>query len=257
VSEVTDSPSDRLRDVYEERAALEYPVAVSLPDPRLDRKFERMLELLLERLPVRSMLDAGCGDGRYLAALASAEVVPPRLVGADISDRMLATARATAEAYGASVTDYVRANLESLPLRDESFDLVLCVQVIEHLLDPLSGVRELARVLRRGGVLLLSTDNARNRFTQALNLPRTAVVRLLGLRGGGRKVSFPHEPFRVEDLVALLGASSLLVEHLETFRFHFDPPLDRHATRKTLNRIDRALPDHSWGDLIAVIARKP
>jgi SAM-dependent methyltransferase len=252
---VSEAPSDRLRDVYEQRAELEYPDAVPLPDPRLDRKFERMFELLRDRLPVDSMLDAGCGDGRYLAALGTIGMVPPRLVGSDISERILETARATAAAHGVE-PELVRANLEALPFPDASFELVLSVQVIEHLLDPAAGLRELARVLRPGGTLLLSTDNARNRITQTLNVPRTAVVRTLRLTGRRRKVEFPHAAFRVERLHALFEGAPLDVERVETFRFHLDPPLDRPSTRGFLNRLDRALPVRGWGDLIAVVARR-
>jgi len=251
---VSEAPSDRLRDVYEQRAELEYPDAVTLPDPRLDRKFERMFELLSERLPVESMLDAGCGDGRYLAAVGTTGHVPERLVGSDISERILETARATAAAHGVR-PELVRANLESLPFADASFELVLSVQVIEHLLDPAAGLRELARVLRPGGALLLSTDNARNRITQGLNLPRTAVVRALRLTGRRRKVEFPHAAFRLERLLELFAETPLQVERVETFRFHLDPPLDRPPARRFLNRLDRSLPVRGWGDLIAVVAR--
>jgi SAM-dependent methyltransferase len=252
---VSEAPSDRLRDVYEQRAELEYPDAVSLPDPRLDRKFERMFELLRERLPVESMLDAGCGDGRYLAAVGTTGHVPGRLVGSDISERILETARATAAAHGVQ-PELVRANLEALPFADASFELVLSVQVIEHLLDPAAGLRELARVLRPGGTLLLSTDNALNRITQGLNLPRTAVVRALRLTGRRRKVEFPHAAFRLERLLELFAETPLEVERAETFRFHLDPPLDRPPARRFLNRLDRSLPVRGWGDLIAVVARR-
>jgi SAM-dependent methyltransferase len=253
---VAEAPSDRLRDVYERRAEVQYPDAVALPDPRLDRKFERMFELLRERLPVDSMLDAGCGDGRYLAALGRAGLVPRRLVGSDISERILETARVTAAAHGVEA-ELVRANLEQLPFPDGERELVLCVQVVEHLLDPAAGFRELARVLRPGGTLLLSTDNARNRITQAVNLPRTAVVRGLGLSGRRRKVEFPHVAFHADAVAHLVRQAGLELERLETFRFHLDPPLDRAPVRRVLNRLDRMLPDRGWGDLIAVVARKP
>jgi hypothetical protein len=60
----TPAPSDGLREIYERRAELEYPAPVPLPDPALDRKFERICELVAEQLPCSRYLDAGCGDGR-------------------------------------------------------------------------------------------------------------------------------------------------------------------------------------------------
>ena len=50
--------------------------------------------------------------------------------------------------------------IESIPADDASFDVVLCAQVLEHVDDPAQGVRELARVTRPGGRVLLSTHGA-------------------------------------------------------------------------------------------------
>src|SRR5207302_422653 len=106
--------------------------------------------------------------GRYLAALAAE--LPERSAGVDISERILETARARTSA------DLQQANLESLPFGDGEFDAVLCSQVIEHVLDAPAALRELTRVLRPGGVLILSTDNARNVVSKVLNAPRTGLV---------------------------------------------------------------------------------
>ena len=76
------APSDRLRDLYERRAQLEYPAPAASPDPALDRKFERVCELVAEQLPCRRYLDAGCGDGRYLAALARLPARPEHVAAA-------------------------------------------------------------------------------------------------------------------------------------------------------------------------------
>jgi SAM-dependent methyltransferase len=134
---------------------------------------------------------------------------------------------------------------------------VLSVQVIEHLLAPEQGLAELARVLRPRGRLVLSTDNARNHVSKLLNLPRTTVVHSLRLGGRRRRVAFPHRAFTVGEVEALVAGSGLVVEHLETFRFHLDPPFDRRSLMTLANTADRRLPPHGFGDLIAVIASKP
>lgn len=247
-------PSDGLRDVYEQRAELEYPAPVARPDPRVNRKFERMSELLLGRLPVSSFLDVGTGDGRYLPLLAEVVPIPARIAATDISSRILETARAAAAAAGIE-PELVRANLESLPFADDSFELVFCTQVIEHLLDPAAGVRELARVLAPGGTLILSTDSSGNLVTKTLLAPRTALVGLLGLRGRRLRVHFPEAEFAPRELERLLVATGLTVTELGTFRFTPPPPFGAR-TQRLLNRIDKRLTPHRVGDIVYALATK-
>src|SRR5438067_1056438 len=108
--------SDALRGVYERRAELQYS-APALPDPSLDRKFERLHEELVARLPAETLLDAGCGDGRYLATLP--EPRPGRIVGVDISERILDVARRAVEAAGIEA-ELLQGNLEALPVEDDA-----------------------------------------------------------------------------------------------------------------------------------------
>ena len=67
----------------------------------------------------------------------------------------------TSEYVGVDVVENPAADLqgavESLPVEDSSFDLVLCIQVLEHADDPARGVRELRRVVAPGGAVLAST----------------------------------------------------------------------------------------------------
>jgi SAM-dependent methyltransferase len=239
-----------MRDIYEARAAQQYAAPSPLPDPRIDRKFARIAEHVRDRLPCEAFLDAGCGDGRYLAAL-DAEL-PERIAGVDISERILETARARTPR-----ADLRQANLESLPFDDGAFDLVLSSQVIEHVLDAPAAMRELARVLRPGGTLIISTDNEDNRITRALNAPRNAVVALLGLRGRRGRIESPAAPYTRSSFAALLAGAGLQIEHLETFRFHLMWPLDHALVTRTLNTLDERIGDRGVGDILLAVARKP
>lgn len=237
-----------LRALYEGRAAQQYGEAGPLPDPRIDRKFRRICELVREQLPCEAFLDAGCGDGRYLAAL-DAEL-PARRAGTDISERILETARARVDA------DFRQGNLESLPFEDGAFDLVLCSQVIEHVLDADAAAAELARVLRPGGTLVISTDNARNYVTRGLNAPRTIAVRALRLRGARGRIESPATPYTRASFRRLLEDAGFTLERLETFRFHLMWPLDARPLTRMLNAVDARLPSHGLGDVVAAVARK-
>jgi len=243
-----DRPSDALQALYEDRAQQQYAEPGPLPDPRIDRKFRRICELVRSRLPCEAFLDAGCGDGRYLAALAAE--LPERRAGCDIAERILETARARVAA------DFRRANLEALPFADGEFDLVLCSQVIEHVLDADLAVAELARVLRPGGSLVISTDNARNVVTKTINAPRTAAVAALRLRGARGRIESPATAYTRATFRALLEGGGFTVERLETFRFHLMWPLDVGPLTRTLNALDSRLPRHGLGDIVAAVARR-
>jgi ubiquinone/menaquinone biosynthesis C-methylase UbiE len=243
-------PSDRLRGLYEARAEQQYAAPGPLPDPRLDRKFARICELVRAELPCEAFLDAGCGDGRYLAALAGE--LPERVAGVDISERILATARARAPR-----ADLRQANLEALPFDDGEFDLVLSSQVIEHVVDAEAAMRELARVLRAGGTLVLSTDNARNLVTRVLNAPRVGAVRALRLRGRRGRIESPATAYAAASLRALVETAGLRVERIETFRFHLMWPLDLPLLVRVLNAVETRLPAHGVGDILVAVARKP
>jgi SAM-dependent methyltransferase len=84
------------------------------------------------------VLDVGCGDRPYEPLLAAAAEV----VGFDVPGN------AHADLHG---------SIDALPVEDGSFDVVLCLQVLEHVPDPAAAVRELRRVVRPGGRVLLST----------------------------------------------------------------------------------------------------
>jgi SAM-dependent methyltransferase len=101
----------------------------------------------------RDVLDAGCGNGYGLAILQAAG--PARLVGVDIAEDAVARARSE---VGDS-TEVVQGDVRDLPFEDDSFDVVVCFEVIEHIEGQDEALVELRRVLRPGGLLLISSPN--------------------------------------------------------------------------------------------------
>lgn len=100
--------------------------------------FARLREVVAPLAPA-STLDAGCGEGETLVRLGP--LLGGRVAGVDLSAYSVARVAERlpdVEARTASVT--------ALPFTDGGFDLVLCLEVLEHLDDPAAAVRELARV---------------------------------------------------------------------------------------------------------------
>lgn len=98
------------------------------------------------------VLDLGCGTG-LVASLAAARVgTTGSVTGADPTTDFLDTAKRTELACAAQ---WIEAPAEKLPIADESFDLVLCHQVLQYVTNVHAALRESARVLKRGGRLVI------------------------------------------------------------------------------------------------------
>ena len=112
-----------------------------------------MVRRMMDLVPPGSfVLDAGCGigniSGRYGARVS--------VIG---MDEQFSAIRYCHQFYCGK---YIQANLYDIPFADHTFDLVLFLDVIEHLTQPVLVLKELARVLKPGATILICTINYAN-----------------------------------------------------------------------------------------------
>lgn len=118
------------------------------------RTVENSAEYLIDDLgPGLDVLDVGCGPGSITIDFARRVGAGGRAVGIDTSYEVLMKASELAAMSGVQNVIFEPATVMDLPFATGSFDIVHAHQVLQHLSDPVGALREMARVLRPGGVL--------------------------------------------------------------------------------------------------------
>ncbi len=111
----------------------------------------------------REVLDAGCGVGYGSAYLAQ---TARRVVAVDVDPDAIEYAR---RRYDAANVEFVHADVVAMPFADDTFDVACSFETIEHVRDPEALVAQLRRVVREGGVCVLSTPRVDRTTTSSAN----------------------------------------------------------------------------------------
>jgi SAM-dependent methyltransferase len=192
------------------------------------RRHEVVYERFADRCAGRDVLEAGSGEGYGADLIAD---VARRVIGLDYDESAVAHVRARYPRV-----DMRHGNLAELPLGDAEVDVVVNFQVIEHLWDQGQFVEECARVLRPGGVLLMSTPN-RITFSPGLDTPLNP---------------FHTRELNAAELTGLLTGAGLVVESMIGV-FH-GPRLTgldaRHGGSIIDAQIARAVAGAPWSDAL-------
>lgn len=121
---------------------------------RLFRYIEnKRIRVLIEKAEIESkheVLEVGCGAGHILERIYSG-----KLTGTDISSVQIERAKIRL----GSKAVLLKAKGEELPFPDNSFDRIICTEVFEHVLEPVTILKEIYRVLKNDGIFSLSVPN--------------------------------------------------------------------------------------------------
>jgi 2-polyprenyl-6-hydroxyphenyl methylase/3-demethylubiquinone-9 3-methyltransferase len=124
----------------------------------------------------KRVLDVGCGGGILAESMAESGA---HVTGIDLSDKALSVAKLHLYESGAAV-DYRKISVETLAEAEpESFDVVTCMEMLEHVPDPASVVRACARLTKPGGSVFLSTLNRQLKSYLLAVIGAEYVLRLL------------------------------------------------------------------------------
>jgi SAM-dependent methyltransferase len=241
--------------------------AQTLLCPGLPWNQERYGNLLLSYLdaaPKCRWLEAGCGRRilpyELLALERSAIEKASLVVGADMDERSLAGNR--------SLDRRACASLAQLPFADESFDVVGCNMVTEHLSDPSRCLSELTRVLTRDGVVLIHTPNLHN-YMVFLNhlfgkiLPRSWILKLIRYSEDRTEDDVFPTFYRMNSAPELrrlarnLGLRIELEEFLPSPQPFFNFFLPLAVIQLLLIRVMTLKPFQGFQSTILVVLRKP
>lgn len=136
------------RDTWNESAAEYAPVR---------RNLDKWNPHLLARAAAKAgqrILDVACGDGEPALSLARAVIPTGRVVGIDLSERMIGVCAERSREQRITNADFQVMDAEKLELPDGSFDLVTCRFGLQIVTDPDAAIKEMLRVLKPGGRLV-------------------------------------------------------------------------------------------------------
>ena len=193
-------------------------------NPVMQAEQRALLALMPASLRGQTVLDAGCGSGRYM--LHALRRGAARVTGVDLSSPMLKRAEAELTALHADApVALVQGNLAALPLPDAQADLSVCGLVVGHLDDLAQSLAELRRVTRPGGTLLLSDVHP---IGHALGWRRD-------FKAGGQRYAVRHTPHLYSHWHAACAALGLHIERvLEPMLDPADIPAGAHFDRMAL-----------------------
>jgi ubiquinone/menaquinone biosynthesis C-methylase UbiE len=246
---------DRVRRFYDRESTRYEAQRYGVADPRVSRPYLERLGLIFEMfdLPSGVVLDLGCGPGVLESHLLDRGY---RVFATDLSEKMIEKARnAVSDHPRRDDASFFVASAESLPLRDGEFDAVLCIGVLAYWPDPQKTLDEIARVLRRGGILIIQSSSSLAPREWEETLLRRPYLRLRSILSGHdvRDADFPLRttmPGRLEATLSAVGLDPVARRH-----YDFQLPLVGRVAPRLSERVAASMLRFSGSRLMGHFGR--
>jgi SAM-dependent methyltransferase len=233
---------DLIRRIYEDYDAYQFREYIPTSDVSFDNpRFWQVLRLVGKG---KRVLDIGCSRGDFALFLTQHG---NEVVGLDISEKAVSLCRARGiEAF--------RVNVEVEPLPEiGDFDVVLMLELVEHLIDPLPVLRKVRGVLKSTGFLILSTPNAAY-YKWRLQLLKGRIPDF----GENRFVSAEPRPYNllhktplaIPDLQELLYMAGFSMDHIEPEDYRASSTWSMWGLHHLRNWLRKAWPSMFAGNVV-------
>lgn len=117
----------------------------------IEQRRLNIIRSMMSSRPGERILEVGCGGGHVLQLFRDA-----KLTGVDVSGEMLAKAEKNLRGYDATL---LKGNIAELGLESDSFDGIVCTEVLEHVMDPEAILEQIQRLVRPGGRVVITFPN--------------------------------------------------------------------------------------------------
>ena len=197
--------------------------------------FTPILNHILKKVDAKKICDIGCGNGVFTVAIK--DKIKCQLIGVDSSEYALHQAKSNGFDETIKVNDL---SSDILPIESNSQDLVICKDVLEHLINPVFLIEEISRILKNEGLALLHVPNhfpiwGRLKFLFTNNIDTFSYF------PNSERFDFPHiRFFTTKSISNLIKSTDLVFE--ENLSYYFVQPRVVHrlmplSFKKLLSKI--------------------
>ena len=217
--------------------------------------FATELRAMMAQLPISAgdhVLDVCCGDGTYTDWFLPFVSPNGRVTAVDNASSYLALARRRVAKHPRKSIKVVKGSIQRLPFKNNSFDVVWCAQSLFSLPDPLQALKEMARVVRRGGIVAVLEDDTLHQLLIPWPVKLELALRKAEWDAFERESNDARKYYVARGLRALFCKAGLRPQKKRTYAFQralpLTPPEQTYIAEYLKDLVQRTAPYLSSSD---------